>query len=332
LVANLHQRLSDVIDILDVDPPGHIGHAPPGPGGGEQQHREELGPQQLPVVGVLGPVAADIGGVGEHAADPSGVGIGAAVGQRRPSCARHPAQAEGVVDPDGPQVGPVGAGGPQDVGFDGGGDQVALPLEDGRDDQAVGLERPWRAEGQHRVVTLHGQVKPAEETVAEAVAAAQDDPPPLGPEYKQAAQLPPAGPLGASFPAASAAGPGGDQPDQQPVGQGGEPEGEDGGGVHAHRPGEQWLHVRRPGVGWVVPGAGQPQQHPEHVDQPDGHVLMLGAEEDGGDLADQPNESAGGEQQHRDHKPEGVGDVVVLGIAVTVTPHPGHLLAVAGQS
>jgi Amidase len=63
-----------------------------------------------------------------------------------------------------------------------------------------------------------------------------------------------------------------------------------------------------------------------------GKTQVPGAEEDGGDLADQPNESAGGEQQHRDHKPEGVGDVVVLGIAVTVTPHPGHLLAVAGQS
>src|SRR6266545_2624885 len=86
------------------------------------------------------------------------------------------------------------------------------------------------------------------------------------------------------------------------------------------------------GQAWVFPGAGQAQEDAEHVDQPHGQVLVVGAEDDGGDLADQPNESAGDEQQHRDHKPEGVRDVVVLGVAVAVTPHPGHLLAVAGQS
>jgi len=83
--------------------------------------------------------------------------------------------------------------------------------------------------------------------------------------------------------------------------------------------------------GRVVPGARQAQQDAEHIDQPDRQVLVV-AEEDGGDLADEPHQSTGGEQQHRDHKPEGVRDVVVLGIAVAVTPHPGHLLAVAGRS
>jgi hypothetical protein len=84
-------------------------------------------------------------------------------------------------------------------------------------------------------------------------------------------------------------------------------------------------------VGGVVPGARQAQEDPEHVDQPDRQVLV-GAEDDGGDLADEPHQPGSGEQQHRDHKPEGVRDVVVLGIAVAVTPHPGHLLAVAGRS
>src|SRR5215207_278793 len=50
------------------------------------------------------------------------------------------------------------------------------------------------------------------------------------------------------------------------------------------------------------------------------------AEEDGGDLADEPHQPAGGEQQRRRQQPEGVGDVVVLGVAVAVTPHPSHLL------
>ena len=223
----------------------------------------------------------------------------------------------------------MGAGGPQHVGFDGGGDQVALPLQDGRDDQAVGLERPRWAEGQHRVALLHGQVQAAEEPVADAVAAAQDDPPPPRSQHQEPAQLPPARPPGAPLPPA-AAGPGGDQPDQQPIGQGGDPEGEDGGGVHADRAGQQRLGGGWPGLGGVVPGAGQAQQDAEHVDQPDGQVLV-GAEEDGGDLADQPDQPAGGEQQRRHQQPEGVGDVVVLGIAVAVTPHPSHLLPRLGR-
>ncbi len=167
---------------MDVHPPSDVGHAPPRAGGGEQQHRQELGAEQLPVVGVIGLMALDVGGVGEHAADPSGVGVSGAVGERGPSGARDAAQPEGVVDPDGAEVGPVGAGGPQDVGLDGGGDQVALPLEDGRDDQPVGLERSRRSEGQDRVALLDRQVQAAEEAVAAAVAAAEDDPPPPGTE------------------------------------------------------------------------------------------------------------------------------------------------------
>ena len=115
------------------------------------------------------------------------------------------------------------------------------------------------------------------------------------------------------------------QPHQQPVQQGWEPEGEDGGGVHADRAGQQRLGGGWPGLGGVVPGAGQAQQDPEHVDQPHRQVLV-GAEEDGGDLADQPDQPAGGEQQRRHHQPEGVGDVVVLAVGVAVTPHPSHLL------
>jgi hypothetical protein len=130
----------------------------------------------------------------------------------------------------------VGAGGSQDVGFDGGGDQVALPFQDGRDHQAVGLERSRRAEGEHRVALLDGQVQPAEQAVAEAVAATQNDPSPPRPEDQQSAQLPPAGPLGPVLAAAPASA-WGEQPDEQPVGEGGQPEGEDGGGVHAHRAG-----------------------------------------------------------------------------------------------
>ena len=275
-------------------------------------------------------MAVDVGGLGQHAADPAGVGVGVAVGQRGPPGPRDAGQAEGVVDPDGPEAGPVGAGGPQDVGFDGGGDQVALPLQDGRDDQPVGLERSGWAEGEDRVALLDGQVQPAEEAVADAVAAAQDDPPPPRPQHQQPAQLPPARPPGAPL-ASAAAGPGRQQPDQQPVEEGGEPEGEDGGGVHADRAGQQRLGGGWPGLGRVVPGAGQAQQDAEHVDQPDGQVLVVGAEEDGGDLADQPDQPAGGEQQRRHHQPEGVGDVVVLGIAVAVTPHPSHLLPRLGR-
>ena len=100
----------------------------------------------------------------------------------------------------------MGAGGPQHVGFDGGGDEVALPFQDGRDDQAVGLERAWWSEGEHRVALLDGQVQAAEEPVSDAVAG-QDDPSSPGPEHQQAAQLPQARPPGAPFPA-SAAGPG----------------------------------------------------------------------------------------------------------------------------
>ena len=58
----------------------------------------------------------------------------------------------------------------------------------------------------------------------------------FGPQHEESAQLPPAGPLGAALPP-TAAGPRGDQSHQQPVGQGREPEGEDGGGGHADRAG-----------------------------------------------------------------------------------------------
>jgi hypothetical protein len=53
LVADLHQRLGDVVDVLDVHPAGHSGHGPARAGGREQQDGEELGPEELPVVGVV---------------------------------------------------------------------------------------------------------------------------------------------------------------------------------------------------------------------------------------------------------------------------------------
>ena len=224
----------------------------------------------------------------------------------------------------------MGAGGPQDIGFDGGGDQVALPLENRGDHEAVGLERPWRPERQDRVALLDGQIEAAEEAVAEAVAAAQDDPAPPGPKHEEPAQLPEAGPLGAAL-LALAAGPGGEQSQEQPVGQGREPEGEDGGGVHADRARQQRLGGRWPGLGGVVPGAGELQQDAERVDQPDREVLVVGAEEDGGDLADQPHQPAGGEQQRRGDEPEGVGDVLVVAVGVAVTPHLCCLLAGVGE-
>ena len=88
----------------------------------------------------------------------------------------------------------MGAGGPEDVGSDGGGDQVALPFQDGGDDQAVGLEGAGWAEGQDGVALFDGQVEAAEEAVADSVAAAEDDPSPPWAHHEQAAQLPPARP------------------------------------------------------------------------------------------------------------------------------------------
>jgi hypothetical protein len=43
-----------------------------------------------------------------------------------------------------------------------------------------------------------------------------------------------------------------------------------------------------------------------------------GAEEDGGDLADQPHQPTGGEQQHRRHQPERIRDVLLLAVGVAV--------------
>jgi hypothetical protein len=172
-----------------------------------------------------------------------------------------------------------------------------------------------------------GQVEAAEEAVSEAVAAAQDDPAPPRTQDQQPPELPEAGPPGAAL-LAAAAGPRGDQPNQQPVEEGGEPEGEDGGGVHAHRPRQQRLGGRWPGSGGVVPSAGEAEEDAEHVDQPDRQVLVVGAEDDGGDLADQPCQPAGGEQQRRHYQPEGVGNQAMVGIAVAVMPHWRHLQAV----
>ncbi|HEV8651595.1 MAG TPA: hypothetical protein VG276_19925, partial [Actinomycetes bacterium] len=69
--------------------------------------------------------------------------------------------------------------------------------------------------------------------------------------------------------------------------------------------------------------AGQVQQHPEHVVQAQLKVLMR-TEQDGGDLADQPQQSAPGQQQRADQQEERVDGVLVLGVALM--PHPSHLL------
>jgi hypothetical protein len=89
LVADLHQRGGDVIHVLDVHPAGHVGHASPRPGRGKEENRQELGAQELPVVGVVSSMALDVGGISEHAADPSGVAVGVAVRERRPASAWH---------------------------------------------------------------------------------------------------------------------------------------------------------------------------------------------------------------------------------------------------
>ena len=112
------------------------------------------------------------------------------------------------------------AGGPQHIGFDGGGDQVALPLENRGDDQAVGLEGAGWAEGQDRVALFDGQIQATQQPVSNAVAAAQDDPSPAWAEHEEAAQLPPTRPLRPVL-LAPAAGPRGQQPDQQPIGKAG---------------------------------------------------------------------------------------------------------------
>jgi hypothetical protein len=49
-------------------------------------------------------------------------------------------------------------------------------------------------------------------------------------------------------------------------------------------------------------------EDPEHVDQPDRQVLV-GAEHDGGDLADQPQQPTSGKQRGGEGQQEGVGQV-----------------------
>jgi hypothetical protein len=48
-------------------------------------------------------------------------------------------------------------------------------------------------------------------------------------------------------------------------------------------------------LGGVVPGAGEAEEDAEHVDQAHRQVLVVGAEEDGSYLADQPDQPTGGE-------------------------------------
>ena len=103
LVANLHQRLGDVVDVLDIHPAGHVGHASAGAGGGEQQDR---GVWRRGVASSWRPRPD-----------------GRRCRQRRPASARFAwrrcrwgsgrvasagagdaGQAEGVVDPDGPRL------------------------------------------------------------------------------------------------------------------------------------------------------------------------------------------------------------------------------------
>jgi hypothetical protein len=58
--------------------------------------------------------------------------------------------------------------------------------------------------------------------------------------------------------------------------------------------------------------------------------MLVGAEEDGGQLADQPDQPAGGEQQGGHREPEGVRDGLVVTVGVAVTPHRRRLLAGVG--
>jgi hypothetical protein len=193
----------------------------------------------------------------------------------------------------------------------------------------VGLEGAGWAEGEHRVALFDGQVEAAEEAVAEAVAAAEDDPPSPGSQDQQPAQLPPARPPRSPLPS-PAAGAWGQQPHEQPVQEGWKPEGEHGGGVHADRAGEQRLGGGWPGSGRVVPGAGQAEQDPEQVGQPDRQMLMR-PEDDGGDLTDQPHRSTGGEQQRRHNQPERIRDVLVVALGGSRRRRPGRAWGVGGH-
>src|SRR5215211_7053818 len=57
----------------------------PVPAAANNRTDSSLGAQELPVVGVIGLVALHISGLGQHAADPPGVGVAVAVGEGGPS-------------------------------------------------------------------------------------------------------------------------------------------------------------------------------------------------------------------------------------------------------
>jgi hypothetical protein len=172
------------------------------------------------------------------------------------------------------------------------------------------------------VALLDRQQHLANDEVAPAVAAAQDDPTRLGAGDQQAAELPQAGPLGGlGLPLAPPAGV--QPPDEQADQEHWPPHDEDQGGVHAHRAGQHPAHRAGPGLGRVVEVAGQ-------VPQDAGHVLgghgqgVVGAEQDRGDLADRPRQQAGGEQHGAEGEPDRVGGGV-LGVRLAIiTPHPRH--------
>jgi hypothetical protein len=99
------------------------------------------------------------------------------------------------------------------------------------------------------------------------------------------AQLPEGGPPGALLGFALAAGARVQQPHREADQPHRQPHRQHRGGVHADRAGQQPPRLTWPGQLGVVQVVRQLGQDRKHVDQPDRQVLV-GAEADGGDLAD----------------------------------------------
>jgi hypothetical protein len=244
---------------------------------------------------MLGPLLLGGGlldGVGQLHGGLLGTGPGPTGGQRRPPGSGDPGGAQGVDDQDLAEAGPVGQGGPQQVGLDRGGDQWPGPFQDGRDDQGRGLVAAGGPEDQDRVAVLGGQ-QPAEESRS----AAQDHPARLRPRHGEEPQLPAAGPEGAGMlrrpcVAGAVAGRPARQVPQHRRGPAREAAGEAGeAGVHAGRAGQGAAHVGRPGELGVVPVL---RQVPQHVADIGGaHVEPGVAEGEAGELAGGPHQRAG---------------------------------------
>ena len=245
-----------------------------------------------------------------------------------------PEAPEGVDDQHLAEAGAVGQGGPQQVGFDAGGDQGAGPFEDGGDDQGGGLVAAGGAEDQHRVAVL-GRQQPAEH----ARGAAQDHPAGLGLVDGEQPQLAPAGPdragmLGRPGVARPVAGrPTGQVPQHRggPAREAADQASK--GGVHAGGTGQRLAHVGGPGQGGVAPVLRQVPQH--MADVGGGYVEPGVAEGQAGGLTGGPHQrsgAGGGAQAEGQELVAGAGERRRVGWPMPtrgqwwpgVMPHPSH--------